>query len=66
MTERTSVIVTGGSSGIGLATAKLYAARGCDVAIVGRNADKLAAAAGRAARHRHRRRSASSRPARPT
>lgn len=44
MTERTSVIVTGGSSGIGLATAKLYAARGCDVAIVGRNADRLAAA----------------------
>lgn len=44
MTGRTSVIVTGGSSGIGLATAKLYAARGCDVAIVARNADKLAAA----------------------
>ena len=45
MSERTSVIVTGGSSGIGLATAKLYAARGCDVAIVGRSAEKLAAAA---------------------
>ncbi len=44
MTERTSVIVTGGSSGIGLATAKLYASRGCDVAIVGRSAEKLAAA----------------------
>ncbi len=44
MSERTTVIVTGGSSGIGLATAKLYAARGCDVAIVGRSADKLAAA----------------------
>ncbi len=44
MTERTSVIVTGGSSGIGLATARLYASRGCDVAIVGRSADKLAAA----------------------
>lgn len=44
MAERTSVIVTGGSSGIGLATAKLYAARGCDVAIVARTADKLAAA----------------------
>ena len=44
MTERTSVIVTGGSSGIGLATARLYAARGCDVALVGRSADKLAAA----------------------
>jgi len=44
MSERTTVIVTGGSSGIGLATAKLYAANGCDVAIVGRSADKLAAA----------------------
>lgn len=44
MPERTSVIVTGGSSGIGLATARLYAARGCDVAIVGRSAEKLAAA----------------------
>jgi len=42
VTDCTSVIVTGGSSGIGLATAKLYAARGCDVAIVGRSADKLA------------------------
>ena len=39
-----SVIVTGGSSGIGLATARLYVARGCDVAIIGRSADKLAAA----------------------
>jgi 3-dehydrosphinganine reductase len=38
------VIVTGGSSGIGLATARLFAARGCDVAIVGRSADKLASA----------------------
>jgi 3-dehydrosphinganine reductase len=44
MSERATVIVTGGSSGIGLATAKLYAARGYDVAIVGRSADKLAAA----------------------
>ncbi len=44
MSERMSVIVTGGSSGIGLATARLYAKRGCDVAIVGRSADKLAAA----------------------
>jgi 3-dehydrosphinganine reductase len=42
--ERTSVIVTGGSSGIGLATALLYASRGCDVAIIGRSADKLASA----------------------
>jgi 3-dehydrosphinganine reductase len=44
VTERTSVIVTGGSSGIGLATARLYAARGCDVAIVGRSAERLGAA----------------------
>jgi 3-dehydrosphinganine reductase len=44
MTERPTVIVTGGSSGIGLATAKLCAARGYDVAIIGRSAEKLAAA----------------------
>ncbi|MGV8083293.1 MAG: SDR family oxidoreductase [Coriobacteriia bacterium] len=44
MSERTSVIVCGGSSGIGLATAKLYVQRGCDVAIVGRSAEKLLAA----------------------
>lgn len=44
MSQRTTVIVTGGSSGIGLATAKLYAQRGCDVAIVGRNAERLAGA----------------------
>jgi 3-dehydrosphinganine reductase len=44
MSERVTVIVTGGSSGIGLAAARSYAARGCDVAIVGRSADKLAAA----------------------
>ena len=45
MAQRTSVVVTGGSSGIGLATARAYASRGCDVAILGRNPDKLAAAA---------------------
>jgi 3-dehydrosphinganine reductase len=45
MSDRSTVIVTGGSSGIGLATAQLYAARGYDVAIVGRSADKLASAA---------------------
>ena len=44
MPQRTTVIVAGGSSGIGLATAVLYAARGCDVAIIGRSAEKLAAA----------------------
>lgn len=40
-----SAIVTGGSSGIGLATARALAARGFDVALVGRSEDKLAAAA---------------------
>lgn len=44
MTQRTTVIVAGGSSGIGLATARIYVSRGCDVAIIGRSADKLAAA----------------------
>jgi len=43
--HRPTVIITGGSSGIGLATAKICATRGYDVAIVGRSADKLAAAA---------------------
>ena len=41
---RLNVIITGGSSGIGLATARLYAARGHNVAIIGRSADKLATA----------------------
>jgi 3-dehydrosphinganine reductase len=44
MSQRPTVIITGGSSGIGLATAKLCAGRGYDVAIVARSADKLAAA----------------------
>ncbi len=44
MAERPTVIVTGGSSGIGLATARLCVQRGYDVAIVGRSAEKLAAA----------------------
>lgn len=37
-------IVTGGSSGIGLATAKLLAARGMNVSILARNVERLAAA----------------------
>ena len=44
MGDRRTVVVTGGSSGIGLATALAYVARGCDVAIVARNAEKLATA----------------------
>jgi len=45
VSQRPTVIVTGGSSGIGLATARLCVARGYDVAIVARSAEKLAAAA---------------------
>lgn len=40
----TTVIVTGGSAGIGLATAKAYASRGADVAIIARDESRLAAA----------------------
>jgi 3-dehydrosphinganine reductase len=46
-------IVTGGSSGIGLATAKLLATRGMNVTILARNAERLADA--REAIERHRR-----------
>lgn len=38
-------LVTGGSSGLGLATAKLFAAEGADVVITGRRQNELDAAA---------------------
>lgn len=41
---RLSVVVAGGGSGIGLAVARQYAIRGHDIGILGRTAEKLAAA----------------------
>jgi len=41
---RQCVIVTGGSSGIGLATARAFAEKGCDIAIMARDAFKLESA----------------------
>ena len=42
--SRPVCLVTGGSSGIGLATARLFAGEGYDVGICGRDEAKLAAA----------------------
>lgn len=42
-----SAVVTGGSSGIGAATATLLAARGCDVTVTGRDPEALAEVASR-------------------
>ena len=41
---RPHIVVVGGASGIGLATAKLFAARRARVTIVGRDREKLARA----------------------
>jgi len=41
---RPTALVVGGSSGIGLASAELLIARGVDVIVIGRNAEKLASA----------------------
>lgn len=42
--SRPACLITGGSSGIGLATAKLFASHGYDIAICGRDETKLQAA----------------------
>ena len=39
--QGTTAVVTGGSSGIGLATAELFLAAGADIAICGRDAERL-------------------------
>ena len=41
MTVQAHAVITGGSSGIGLATAKLLAARGITVSIIARNVERL-------------------------
>jgi NADP-dependent 3-hydroxy acid dehydrogenase YdfG len=43
--KRALAVVTGGSSGIGFATAERFVSEGARVVISGRNADKLAQAA---------------------
>ena len=48
------VVVVGGSSGIGLATAQLAKSEGADVVVASRNAERLQAAAGKFGGDRHR------------
>jgi short-subunit dehydrogenase len=43
--DQQTIVITGGSSGIGLATARMAAERGANVVIIARNEDGLAAAA---------------------
>eukprot|EP01084_Bolivina_argentea_P249160 416977_1 len=43
--EEKNVLITGGSEGIGLCTAKEFVSKGCNVAILARNAEKLEKAA---------------------
>ena len=43
--EKQTIVITGGSSGIGLATARLAAERGANVVVIARNEDGLEAAA---------------------
>lgn len=43
--DQQTIVITGGSSGIGLATARLAARRGANVVIIARNAEGLAVAA---------------------